>query len=160
MTPPLKIRELARDEEPPWDLLLDADPSRSAVSEYLELGTCWLAFYDKKLIGEFVLMETRAKVFEIMNIAVSKKFRSKGIGTKMLAKAKRLARAKGGRILEVGTGNSSFRQLVFYQRAGFRIVGVQSDFFRGRYRKVYRTSGVRLRDMLRLSMELSPRRKH
>lgn len=89
-----------------------------------------------------------------MNIAVDKNLQGKGIGSKLLAKAKRVAQENGGRTLEVGTGNSSFRQLAFYQRAGFRITGVRPDFFAGRYKKTYRTNGVKLQDMVRLSMSL------
>ncbi|MCB0324753.1 MAG: GNAT family N-acetyltransferase [Bdellovibrionales bacterium] len=155
MSSALKYRRLLPDEEPPWSLLLSADASRSAVEEYLWRGDCFLAYHGGRLAGQFVLLETRAKVFEIMNIAVAKKSQGKGIGTKLVAKAKREAKKRGGRILEVGTGNCSFRQLAFYQRAGFRISGVDTDFFLGRYKKTYRTNGVKLQDMVRLSMRLS-----
>ena len=98
-------------------MLFDADPSSSEVEIYLRRGVCYLAKQNSKIVAEFVLMETRSGVFEIMNIAVAKKVQSKGIGTKLIRKAKSLARANGAHTFEVRTGNSSFRQLIFYQRS-------------------------------------------
>jgi len=150
----IKLRQLTEQDNTPWSLLFYADPSKSAVSEYLARGTCYVAEKSGKILGCFVLMETRAKTYEIMNIAVLPSERSKGLGEKMVRRAKKIAKDNGGRRLEVGTGNSSFRQLAFYQRVGFRMTGVDRDFFKGRYNKVYKTQGVKLQDMVRFAMEL------
>ncbi|REN20672.1 GNAT family N-acetyltransferase, partial [Mycobacterium tuberculosis] len=85
-----------------------------------------------------VLLETRVGTWEIMNIGVSDELRGRGVGTALLRKASALAAERGANRLEVGTGNSSLRELAFYQRFGFRIVGVDTDFF------VRRANGGRL----------------
>ena len=36
---------------------------------------------------------------------------------------------RGCKTIEVGTGNFSLGQLVLYQKCGFKIAGVDSDFF-------------------------------
>jgi ribosomal protein S18 acetylase RimI-like enzyme len=91
-----------------------------------------------------------------MNIAVREDCRGIGLGRRLLGHAIGLAEAKGGRVVEVGTGNSSFDALAFYQRAGFRIVGVIRDFFTDNYPEPIVENGIRCRDMVRLELELTP----
>lgn len=148
----MKIRKLKANEPLPWALLLDADESRKEVMKYLQRGELWLAEINGKIVGEMVLLQTSKEVVEIMNIATDVKMRSKGIGTKLLRRARQRAKVLGAKRLEVGTGNSSFRQLQFYQRFGFRIFGVKPNFFVGRYRRTYKTNGVVLRDMICMQM--------
>ena len=148
----LKIRLWKEGEPVPWQLLLDADSSRVEVRKYLNRGELWVAEKDKKVIGAMVLLQTRIDVVEIVNIATMQKHRSQGVGTALLRKAKARAKNLKAHMLQVGTGNNSFPQLIFYQRFGFRIVGVERDFFVKRYKKKYERSGVVLRDMVRLEM--------
>jgi len=98
-------------------------------------------------------METRVDVWEVMNLAVSRNMKRKGIGTRLLKKARTLARQRGAHRLEVGTGNSGIGQLAFYQRFGFRIVGVDANFFVRRWHKVWKQNGISLRDMVRMEIE-------
>ena len=94
MTQDLHIRFLI-NEEPPWDLLSLADPSRKNVERYLSQGECYVASLNKQIVGVFVLLETPAKTLEIMNIAVSKELQGQGIGKQLLDKAISIARDKG-----------------------------------------------------------------
>ena len=54
--------------------------------------------------------------------------------------------------MTVGTGNSSLRQLSFYQKAGFRISGIIPDYFIGDDPPVFE-NGIRCIDMIRLRYE-------
>lgn len=54
----------------------------------------------------------------------------------------------------VGTGNSSLDQLAFYQKGGFRICGVDRDFFVQNYDQQIVENAIQCLDMIRLSMEL------
>jgi ribosomal protein S18 acetylase RimI-like enzyme len=148
----MKIRRWDGEEQLPWKLLLDADPSRREVRKYLSRGELWLLESGSEVLGAMVLMQTRVDVLEIMNIATDVSRRSKGLGTALLTKARQRARQLKVKTLHVGTGNTSFRQLEFYQRFGFRICGVDRDFFRGRYSSEYECGGVVLRDMVRMEM--------
>jgi hypothetical protein len=65
------------------------------------------------------------------------------------------ARRLGCRILEIGTGNSSFHQLKLYQRCGFRITGVERDFFVRHYEEEIIEDGIRCVDMIRLAIDLN-----
>ena len=143
-------------EELPWDLLLDADPSRERVERYLGDDYTRIAKYDDRVIGVYALARHSPTVFELMNIAVAEEFRGTGLGRWLLGHAIGLAESKGARVVEVGTGNSSFGALKFYQRAGFRIVGVRPNYFVENYPEPIVEDGLTCIDMIRLALELTP----
>ena len=53
----------------------------------------------------------------------------------------------------VGTGSFG-DQLLFYQRAGFRVSGLQRDFFLRNYTTQLWERGAQHKDMLRLTLDL------
>ncbi|AIQ13740.1 acetyltransferase [Paenibacillus durus] len=151
----LHIRMLASDEPPPYELLLLADPSRDLVDRYLQKGTCYIAVLSEeallqKPVGVFVLLPRGAETVEIMNIAVREDAQGKGIGRRLLQAAIEIAKAFEARNIEIGTGNSSIHQLALYQKYGFRIVGVDRDFFVRNYTEAIYEDGIQCRDMIRL----------
>ena len=146
------IRRAKPDETLPWGLLLGADGPKPEIEKYLARGELWLAECGGDIVGEMVLMETRVDVWEVMNLAVSRNVQRRGIGTSLLKRARTLARQRGAHRLEVGTGNSGVGQLAFYQRFGFRIVGIDTNFFVRRWHKVWKQNGVPLRDMVRMEI--------
>jgi ribosomal protein S18 acetylase RimI-like enzyme len=149
----MKIHPWNSREPVPWTLLLDADPSRVEVLKYLARGDLWLADRAGQTIGAMVLMQTGVDVLEIMNIAADEKHRRCGIGTALLLKAKTRAEQLGAKWLHVGTGSTSYSQLHFYQRFGFRVHSIDRGYFIDRYTQAEREeNGVVLRDMIRLQM--------
>jgi ribosomal protein S18 acetylase RimI-like enzyme len=151
----MKIRPWNSREPEPWELLLDADPSRVEVLKYLTRGELWLADLAGQAIGAMVLMQTRVDVLEVMNIATDEKHRRSGIGTALLRKAKNRAEQLGAKWLHVGTGSTSYAQLHFYQRFGFRVHSIDQGYFIGRYEEEdQEENGVVLKDMIRLQMSV------
>jgi len=143
-------------EELPWELLLDADPSRTRVESYLTDDYTRIAKYDDRVVGVYALARHEPTVFELMNIAVAPDCQGTGLGRWLLGHAIGLAESKGARVVEVGTGNSSFDALRFYQRAGFRIVGVWPNYFLDNYPEPIVEDGLPCVDMIRLRLELTP----
>jgi ribosomal protein S18 acetylase RimI-like enzyme len=150
----LSFRILDWEEEKPYGLLLMADPSKAIVDEYLSRGVCFIAEYEGEMVGEFVLLKTRPETVEIVNIAVQEELQGQGVGKHMIKEAIEAARRLGGRTVEIGTGNSSFHQLKLYQRCGFRIIGVDRDFFVKHYEEEIIEGGIRCVDMIRLALDL------
>lgn len=150
----LKIRPLSDNEELPIDLLLLADPSRPLVEDYARRGNCFVAESQKKILGVYVLLPTRPETAELVNVAVEENLHGRGIGKKLVLHAVESARESGFRTLEVGTGNSSVGQLALYQKCGFRIVGVDLDFFVRHYDEPIYENGIHCRDMIRMTMDL------
>ncbi|HWO78263.1 MAG TPA: GNAT family N-acetyltransferase [Bacillus sp. (in: firmicutes)] len=150
----MNIRKLNRDEKPPMELLLLADPSEVIVQEYVNRGECFVAESEQEIFGVYVLIPTRPKTVELVNIAVAESYRGKGIGKQLVDSAIQKAKAGGFKTIEIGTGNSSIGQLVLYQKCGFRIIGVDLDFFLRHYPEEIYENGIHCRDMIRLSQDL------
>ena len=89
------------------DLLLFADPSQVIVEEYMQRGECFVAESKSQVIGVYVLLPTRSETVELVNITLIETHHGKGFGKQLVINAIEVAKAKGYRTLEVGTGNSS-----------------------------------------------------
>ncbi|OKL36970.1 GNAT family N-acetyltransferase [Domibacillus mangrovi] len=150
----MDIRKLKTDEELPLDLLLLADPSQALIEDYVQRGECFLAENERQIIGVYVLLPTRPETVELVNIAVMETHHDRGIGKQLIIDALQRAKSRGYRTIEVGTGNSSIGQLALYQKCGFRITGVDRDFFIRHYSEKIFENGIQCRDMVRLSQEL------
>ncbi|KUO96350.1 GNAT family N-acetyltransferase [Ferroacidibacillus organovorans] len=150
----LSIRPLSEDENPPIDLLLLADPSLSLISKYLRRGACYVAEIENRVAGVYVLLETRPETIELVNVAVCEHLQGQGIGKRLILHAIETARKDGFRTIEVGTGNSSVFQLYLYQKCGFRVVGVDTDYFIRHYDETIFENGIQCRDMIRMMQDL------
>ncbi len=137
----------------PNDLLLLADPSEEMITEYIHLSTNFIARLNTKIVGALVLLKTRPKTMEIMNISVYEEYQNKGIGKQLINKAIEYAKESKIKTLEIGTGNPGLIQMILYQKCGFRIVGVEFDYFRKNYKEKIYENGIECRDMIRMNME-------
>lgn len=150
----MNIRLLNKNENLPMDLLLLADPSQNIVENYLKRGDCFTAESNNQVIGVYVLLPTRPETVELVNIAVAEKHHGKGIGRLLVMNAIQTAKGRGYKTIEIGTGNSSIGQLALYQKCGFRITGIDIDFFVRNYQEEIFENGIQCRDMIRLSQHL------
>src|SRR5690606_14647009 len=82
----------------------------------------------------------------------------KGIGKRLIQYAIHLAGERNAKTVEIGTGNSSIGQLLLYRKCGFRITGIDRDFFVRQYEEAIYENGIQCRDMIRLSLELDLRK--
>lgn len=151
MTPQIQIVPVASTDVP-MALLLEADPNEAKVLSYLPEGLCYVAKEAEAIVGVYVLVQISATTVELMNIAVEPICQGWGIGTQLLHHAIQMARQKGTLRLEVGTGTFGYQQ-AFYQRAGFRVIGVERDFFLDNYTEPIWENGLQHKDMLRLAIE-------
>jgi ribosomal protein S18 acetylase RimI-like enzyme len=126
----------------PIDLLLLADPSEEMITEYIHLSTNFIARLNTKIVGALVLLKTRPKTMEIMNISVYEEYQNKGIGKQLINKAIEYAKESKIKTLEIGTGNPGLIQMILYQKCGFRIVGVEFDYFRKNYKEKIYENGI------------------
>jgi GNAT superfamily N-acetyltransferase len=150
----MDIRKLGEGEQPPMELLLNADPSKQLVERYLQRGTSYVAVDSGEIVGVYVLLPTRPATVELVNVSVREEHQGKGIGKQLVRHAVRQAREEGYQTIEVGTGNSSVDQLALYQKCGFRMVGIDRDFFLRHYEEPLFENGIQVTDMVRLSQDL------
>ncbi len=150
----MNIRLLDSKEMPPMDLLELADPSQKNVAEYIKRGTCYIAESDQQIVGVYVLLPTRPDTVELINLAVKEEHQGAGIGKRLVMDAINRAKKDGYRTIVVGTGNSSLGQLALYQKCGFRMTGIDRDFFIRHYQDALFENGIQCKDMVRLSQDL------
>jgi ribosomal protein S18 acetylase RimI-like enzyme len=140
-------------------LLLLADESERAVRAYLQLGDLYVYRVGPEDVAGLVLVLPRQDgSVELKAVAVEPALQKRGIGTRMLAAVMHVLRAQHETRVVVGTGNAGIGQLAFYQKAGFRLLSVERDFFtaeRG-YPALMEENGIRLRDMVWMDLELGP----
>lgn len=139
---------------PPYGLLLLADPNRTFVDAYLAAGNCYEARCDGQVVGVAVSLPRDNATVELMNIAVHPEWQGQGIGQSLLRHVMEAMAKSGYRTMRVGTGNSSLDQLAFYQKAGFRIVGIVPDYFTRNYAEEIVEHGIVCRDMIQLACPL------
>lgn len=136
----------------PIPLLMLADPAIDRVQRYLQDGIVFIGEEEDTIIAVAVLCigDTEA---ELKNIAVIEEREGQGFGRQLLQHVIHHARAAGLQRIVVGTGNSSLRELAFYQRNGFRIEGVIRGFFDGYHPPIIENE-IACRDMIRLGLDL------
>lgn len=150
----MKTRKLEKTDLIPYDLLLMADPSKVNVDKYIFDSAIYTIDKGGVTIGCYVLHKRDNETIEIRNISVRSDCQGKGIGTYLLTDALDKVRTGGFREVIVRTGNSSIGQLYLYQKVGFRITGIQHDYFRMNYEATIMENGIECRDMIVLTMEL------
>ena len=147
----LTIEEFASTDVP-FDLLLLADPSEEKVRAYLPASRSFVARSDGIDVGVCTVQARGVRRYELMNIAVRPDHQRRGIGSTLLRHVIDLLRRAGVDALEVGTGSFGY-QLAFYQKHGFRVTGIDRDFFVEQYDEPIFEDGIQLKDMLRLTLK-------
>ena len=150
----IKVRKILDNEDIPYELLLDADPSIEVISTYLGLSEIYVALLKNKIIGTFVLYPVDHEILEIKNIAVKEGLQRRGIGKLLLKNATEMARARGIKKLDIATSNASFEALSLYQKAGFDIDLIKKNFFVENYPKPLFDNGIQCRHMIVLTKYL------
>ncbi|MBM7702800.1 GNAT family N-acetyltransferase [Metabacillus iocasae] len=150
----MNIRLAEKNEQPPMQLLLLADPSPQLVNDYIKRGQCVVIEEKEEVIGVYVLLPTRPETVELVNIAVAESQQNRGIGKQLVRDAIVRAKQAGYKTIEISTGNSSIGQLALYQKCGFRIVGVDQNFFLRHYEEEIYENGIQCVDMIRLSRDV------
>jgi ribosomal protein S18 acetylase RimI-like enzyme len=148
------IEEMNEKDEIPMKLLLEADPSEELINEYIHNGIKYIVKNNNEIIGIIVLVETRPKTIEIMNVSVKEEYQNKGIGKLLVLKAIERAKKEKMKTIEIGTGNNGVIQMLLYQKCGFRIIGIDFDFFRRYYKEKIIENGIECRDMIRMRIEI------
>ncbi len=146
----LLIQEVPTTDAP-MELLLLADPSEDKVRSYLPRSKCFVASSSGIVVGACVVQPLGTGTYELMSIAVHPDHQRSGYGTALLKWVIDFFRKSGASQIEVGTGTFGY-QLAFYQRHGFRVTGIDHDFFVNNYREPVFEDGIQLFDMLRLTL--------
>jgi len=148
------IRQLQKDEEIPYNLLLLADETIEAINRYINDSEIFIFEKDNETIAIYVLQKISNDTIEIKNIAVDTKHQGQGIGKLLLRDAISRAKAKGFKTIVIGTGDIAIKQLHLYQKEGFEIFDIKKSFYLDNYPNPIYENGIQLKDMVMLKKEL------
>lgn len=143
------------DAEIPYHLLLLADETKEAINQYIFNSDIYLLHDGTENIAVMALYKKNNIELEIKNVAVIESYRSKGIGSILMGKAKEIAREKHYKTLTVGTSDTGFQQIRFYEKNGFIKSGILKDFFLENYPDPIYENGLQMRDMVMLTHHLT-----
>jgi len=145
-----KVRQLGKNEQIPYDLLLLADESMEAINKYIYDSDIYILEIENKILAVYVLQLLKKDEIEIKNIAVDKDYQGQGIGKFLLRDATNKAKEQGFKTMLIGTSNASFKQLYIYQKSGFEIYDIKENFFINNYPKPIYENGLLLKHMIML----------
>lgn len=147
----LIIKQYPQELEIPYNLLLDADPSKKLVDKYLTCGILFGAFYKKETAGVCLLIFHNKFSAEIINLAVLEKYQNKSIGKSLISMAENQARLFGCKYMEIGTAEPLVK---YYEKAGYKYYKTIKNFFVENYETPVIDNGILLKDMVRLIKNL------
>ncbi|MCQ9639988.1 GNAT family N-acetyltransferase [Chryseobacterium sp. WG14] len=139
----------------PYELLLLADETVEAIDRYIFKSDIYLLQNGVEDIAVMALYKNSNTELEIKNIAVVESYRSKGIGSILMNKAKEIAKEHDYKTLTVGTSDTGFQQIRFYEKNGFIKKGILRDFFIENYPDPIYENGLQMRDMVLLTHHLT-----
>ncbi|WP_040996600.1 GNAT family N-acetyltransferase [Chryseobacterium oranimense] len=139
----------------PYELLLLADETVEAINRYIFDSSIYVLNDGFEDITVMALHPNSNEELEIKNIAVIESYRNRGIGSILIDKTKEIARKNGYTTLTVGTSDTGFQQIKFYEKNGFIKKGIRKDFFTDNYPFPIYENGLQMRDMVVLAHDLS-----
>ena len=147
-------RQLTKEENVPYYLLLLADETKEMIDTYAKDGEIYVLEENGNIIAEYVLQIIDQESIEIKNIAVDKSYQGQGIGTYLLRDATRRAKDKGFHSILIGTANGAIKQLYLYQKEGFEITTIKKNFFTDNYPEPIYENGILCKHMIMLKKQL------
>jgi ribosomal protein S18 acetylase RimI-like enzyme len=146
------IRKLRTIDRGHMDLLLLADETREAIGKYIHDAEVYVLDEPDRPcpIAIVALQKLNAEEIEIKNIAVAEHMQGKGIGSYLVSQIKKIALQQGYKIIIVGTPDTSYRQISFYERNGFSRYDIKRNYFIDNYTEAIIEDGILLRDMVML----------
>ncbi|MCG7550527.1 N-acetyltransferase [Pseudoalteromonas sp. Of7M-16] len=137
----------------PIELLLEADPSKESILNYLSGSWCFVATTRGKILAACIVKAQDVELAEIYNISVYPAYQGQGIGSKLLQFTLSELSNRGVKRVELGTGTFGY-QLTYYQRIGFRVASVSKDYYLKQYDMPIFENGIQHKDMLRLYIQI------
>ncbi len=107
--------------------------SRTELRWYLAQrgAVCLVAEADQRIIG-FILGELSSSRAHIITIDVLQEWRRRGVATALLAEIERSLAAAGARTVELETATANEAGVAFWQKHGYRTVGLRKGYYLGR----------------------------
>jgi len=134
ITPDVTTRHMSASDVSAVLFILEESPeasiwSRESLSESASWGTAWVAELGGSVAG-ILVGRVAADEFEVLNLAVAKSWRRRGIATRLLMAALENARTAGARQAYLDVRASNQGGIALYERLGFQVCGRRPGYYR------------------------------
>lgn len=136
-----------------YALLLEADPEKQAIAKYINRCEVFVLQKDEHVLA-VLCAEKQEDNFEIKNIAVSSKFRRRGLGGEIIKNVCALYKKQGFKTVTVGTSAETPQSVKFYVKNGFKPYKTIKNFFTENYEKPIYDGETLCADMIVLKKNL------
>jgi ribosomal-protein-alanine acetyltransferase len=119
----------------------------TAFLKTVENGNAFKASCDGKTVG-FICFAGAGEYIELVNFAVSPRFKRKGIGGSLLKSALEIMARRGVKEIFLEVSQDNDIALSLYERAGFSRVGIRKDFY-GRSRNAVIMNKVKEKEWIK-----------
>jgi ribosomal-protein-alanine N-acetyltransferase len=132
--PAITIRRMSASDAAAAHSILEESPeaskwSREALLEWASEGIAWAAEQDGRVAG-ILIGRVVADEFEILNLAVAKACRRRGIATQLVCAALEYAQTAGARKTYLEVRASNVGGIAIYARLGFRGCDRRPNYYR------------------------------
>ncbi len=111
----MQIKKVDNKKEEYMDLLLDADPDKKVIMEYLKNGEMYIGIKENTVVCEVIITKVNEDTCELKNIATQKEYRGKGYASELIKYVFGIYESKY-KIMIVGTTEN---MIPFYVLNGF-----------------------------------------
>ena len=129
----ISVRPMSAEDGPAARAILQQSPEASQWSvanlrEAVLTGNSWVAELDGRVAG-LLIGRAVADEFEILNLAVEKERRRRGVAKRLLDTALDRARADDVRNAFLEVRASNYSAIALYRQAGFRVSGQRKSYY-------------------------------
>jgi [ribosomal protein S18]-alanine N-acetyltransferase len=133
-TKAVKVRRMSASDASSAYSILEESPeastwSRESLQESVSQGVAWAAELDGRVAG-ILIGRVAAEEFDILNLAVGKACRRRGLATQLVSVALEYARTAGALQVYLEVRASNEGAIAFYMRMGFRVCGRRPNYYR------------------------------
>jgi ribosomal-protein-alanine N-acetyltransferase len=128
------VRRMSASDASPAYSILEESPeasiwSKESLQESVRQGVAWTADLDGRVAG-ILIGRVAEDEFDILNLAVGKAYRRRGVASRLVHVALEYARTAGAlqAYLEVRASNDG--GIAFYARIGFAVCGRRPNYYR------------------------------
>lgn len=141
------IKKIEDDRQKYLELLLLADPDINVVESYINEGALFAVYDDNKLVSSALIIDINSDVCELKNIATYKEYQKKGYASALIEYITKYYKGIYSTMI-VGTANSSFNNILFYENCGFKYYKTIGNFFIDNYTEKIFEDEIQCIDML------------
>ena len=141
------VKKINKNRDEFIELMLLADPDIDIVNSYIDQGDLFALYKNEKLVSCVLVLDINSHICELKNIATYEEHQNKGYAHFLVNYISEYYKDIYSTMI-VGTANSSFYNIHFYEKCGFVYYKTIDNFFIDNYTEEIFEDKIQCIDML------------